>query len=87
MTRAAFSVTARTAAVVLCLAAAAAAAPLAVRVPRDADRPDLPPSSALRGGDPGCAGAPVLSVAPGLDTVLTGDTTGGVSAVDGYGCV
>jgi len=73
---------------ILFLATAATAADQpSVRTPRDASRPDLPPSSALRGGDPGCAGAPVLSVAPGLDTVVTGDTAGGVSAVDGYGCV
>ncbi|MDO9695005.1 MAG: hypothetical protein Q7W56_09750 [Candidatus Latescibacteria bacterium] len=71
----------------LAFATATAAGPWPVRVPADATRPDLPPSPALRGGDPGCAGAPVLAVAPGLDTVITGDTAGGVSAVDGYGCV
>jgi hypothetical protein len=71
----------------LVFAAAATAGAWPVRVPREAARPDLPPSSFLRGGDPGCAGAPVLAVAPGLDTVITGDTTGGISAVDGYGCV
>ena len=69
------------------LAVSATAGQPTVRLPRDSERPDLPPSAALRSGDPGCAGAPVLSVAPGLDTVLTGDTSGGVSAVDGYGCV
>ncbi|MBK9304310.1 MAG: hypothetical protein IPM94_10580 [bacterium] len=71
---------------VLAATAAAAQSPQ-VRTPRGADRPDLPPAPTLRAGDPGCAGAPVLAVAPGLDTVVTGDTAGGVSAVDGYSCV
>lgn len=75
------------AALALCLVTAAAAAPPSFRVPKTTDRPDLPPSSTLRAGDPGCASAPVLTVAPGLDTVITGDTTAGASVVDGYGCV
>jgi hypothetical protein len=38
------------------------------------------------GGDPGCAGAEQVTVTADVDLVLTGDTSGGVSDVEGYGC-
>ncbi|MBK9303595.1 MAG: hypothetical protein IPM94_06850 [bacterium] len=70
---------------ILAATAAAAQSPQ-VRTPRGAGRPDLPvPHPARR--RPRLRRRPVLAVAPGLDTVVTGDTAGGVSAVDGYSCV
>ena len=69
------------------LACAAAAAPLPFAVPKDAPPPTRPAYTAPRGEIPPCAGATTLTVTLDTDEILTGDTTGGTSAVSGYDCV
>lgn len=38
------------------------------------------------GGDPGCDGSDLLTLTAGMNSILEGDTSGGVSNVEGYGC-
>ena len=70
----------------LALTNVVSAAPLPFSVPKAPPLPERPAYRAAR-AEPDCADAPTLVVTPDLADVLTGDTTGGTSLVDGYACV
>ena len=67
--------------------AAADFSPRLVAYPKDSqDVSGRTATAASRGESPDCAGAVSLAVSASLDTVLSGDTTGGTSQVGAYAC-